>query len=77
VFVVGNNTLSQMFDYTTNLAVDDTDNVENFDVYINNDYYGSDVNEIQINTGDVLRIEVVKTISSNESKIKILNPLLA
>jgi hypothetical protein len=77
VFVVGNNTLSQMFDYTTNLAVDDTDNVENFDVYINNDYYGSDVNEIQINTGDILRIEVVKTISSNESKIKILNPLLA
>jgi len=76
VFVVGNTTLSQTLDYTTNLSILETDNVQNFDVYINNDYYGSDINEIQINTGDVLRIEVDKTDNSLQSMIKIERPLL-
>jgi hypothetical protein len=76
VFVVGNTTLSQTLDYTTNLSILETDNIENFDVYINNDYYGSNINEIQINTGDVLRIEVDKTDNSLQSMIKIERPLL-
>jgi hypothetical protein len=76
VFVVGNSSLSQTLDYTTNLSILETDNVENFDVYINNDYYGSNIKEIQINTGDVLRIEVDKTDILLESKIKIERPLL-
>ena len=37
-----------------------TDNVETFDVFINSDYYGSDVTLIQITTNDTLRIEVVQ-----------------
>ena len=45
-------------------------------VYINNDYYGTNVNEIMINTGDVLRLEVVKVDTLLESSIKIERPLL-
>jgi hypothetical protein len=46
-----------------------SENVESFDVFINNDYYGSDVNLIQITTNDTLRIEVVKTDDTLEAKI--------
>jgi hypothetical protein len=44
-----------------------TTNVNSFDVYINGDYYGSDVPEIQITTNDILRIDVVKANNSLES----------
>ena len=44
-------------------------NVDSFDVYINNDYYGSDVNLIQITTNDTLRIQVVKNDDTIEGKI--------
>jgi hypothetical protein len=45
-------------------------NVSSYDVYINDDYYGTDVQKIQITTNDVLRIEVVKEDDSNESLIQ-------
>jgi hypothetical protein len=37
-----------------------TANVDTFDVYINDDYYGSDLQIIEITTNDILRIEVTK-----------------
>ncbi len=76
IFVTGNTILSQTFDYTTNLSIGETNNIDDFDVYINNDYYGTNVNEIMINTGDVLRLEVVKVDTLLESSIKIERPLL-
>jgi hypothetical protein len=45
-------------------------NISSYDVYINDDYYGTDVQKIQITTNDVLRIEVVKEDDSNESLIQ-------
>jgi hypothetical protein len=53
-----------------------TTNVESFDVYINDDYYGSDVSEIQITTNDILRIEVVKDDNTLESTIKFESQLV-
>lgn len=76
IFVTGNTGLTQTFDYTTNLSIGETNNIDDFDVYINNDYYGTNVNEIMINTGDVLRLEVVKVDNLLESSIKIELPLL-
>jgi hypothetical protein len=64
------------FDYTVNLQLGDSINVDSFDVYINGDYYGNSVTEIQINTGDVLTLDIVKDISGNESKITFLQQLL-
>jgi hypothetical protein len=60
-FNVGVDSLSQTFDYTTNANIGDLVNISSYDVYINNDYYGTDITQIQINTNDVVRIEVVKT----------------
>jgi hypothetical protein len=56
LFVVGNNIITQIFDYTVDLNLVETNNVESFEVFINNDYYGMDIEQIQLNTNDTLRL---------------------
>ena len=75
-YVVGNNTLSDVVAYTANLTWANSVNVESYDVYINGDYYGTDVQTIQITTNDVLRIQVVKEDDSLEANIKFDNILV-
>jgi hypothetical protein len=48
------------FEYTCNLFFERSTNVESYSVYINDQYYGDNVNEIQINTNDMLRVDIVK-----------------
>jgi hypothetical protein len=76
LFVVGNDTLNQKINYTVDINIGDVINVESFDVFINGDYYGSDLTLLQINTNDVLRIDVVKKDDSKESTIQLLDLLL-
>jgi hypothetical protein len=76
LFVSGNTTLVDMIDFTANMSIVGSDNVSTYDVYINDDYYGSDVNVIQITTNDILRIEVTKIDNSKESKITFDNKLV-
>jgi len=76
LFVVGNNIITQIFDYTVDLNLGDTENIDSFDVYINNDYYGSDIEQIQLNTNDVLRLTVVKKDNEKDSIIKFNNLLV-
>jgi hypothetical protein len=75
-YVVGNDTLSDIVAYTANLTWANSVNVESYDVYINEDYYGTDVQKIQITTNDVLRIQVVKQDDSLEANIKFDNILV-
>jgi hypothetical protein len=53
-----------------------TSNVDTFDVYINNDYYGSDLQKIEITTNDILTIEVTKNDNTKESNILYENKLI-
>jgi hypothetical protein len=76
VFVSGNTTLVDMIDFTANMSLVGTDNINTYDVYINDDYYGSDVSVIQITTNDILRIEVTKNNNTQESKITFDNKLV-
>jgi hypothetical protein len=76
VFVSGNTTLVDMIDFTANMSLVGTDNIDTYDVYINDDYYGSDVSIIQITTNDILRIEVTKNNNTQESKITFDNKLV-
>jgi hypothetical protein len=76
LYVIGNNTLSDVVAYTANLTWADSSNVESYDVYINGDYFGTDVEKIQITTNDVLRIDVVKTDNTQEANIKFENTLV-
>jgi len=76
LFVVGNNIITQIFDYTVDLNLGDSDNVESFEVYINNDYYGIDIEQIQLNTNDTLKLIVVKNDNDKDSTIKFNNLLV-
>jgi len=76
LFIVGNNTLTQSFSYIVDIKIGETSNVESFDVYINDDYYGSDLELIQINSGDVLRLNIVKNNDSLESTIQFIDKIL-
>jgi hypothetical protein len=76
LFIVGTTTLSQLFSYVVDIKIGDTINIESFDVYINDDYYGSDLDLIQINSGDILRIDIVKNDDLLESSIQFIDKIL-
>jgi hypothetical protein len=76
VFVPGNTVISEKLFYKTNLFLNESINISSFSVFINNDYYGDDIYEIQINSGDVLKIEVVKNDNNVESTIIFANNVL-
>lgn len=61
----------QVIYYTANLTLVESINIDNYDVYINDDYYGNDINTIQVNTNDVLRIDVEKLDDNVISTIKL------
>lgn len=73
LFVVGNTTLTQLFSYVVDINIGTTVNIESFDVYINDDYYGGNLELIQINSGDVLKLDVVKTDNLLESSIQFID----
>ena len=75
-FVVGNNILSQLFNYRVDLNVSNMTNIDTFDVYINDDYYGSDLSVIQINTNDVLKIDIVKLDNNRESNLELIETFI-
>jgi hypothetical protein len=75
-YMVGNDTLSDVVAYTANLTWANSTNVNSYDVYINGDYYGTDVQKIQITTNDILSITVVKQNNLLESNIKFDNILV-
>lgn len=76
LFVTGNTVVNELFNYKVDLTLLKTDNIESYDIFINNDYYGSDLSEIKINTNDSLRVEVVKTDNNLESSVKFLATLV-
>ena len=75
-YTTGNTTLSDVIDYRIDLNLVGTTNVDTFDVYINSDYYGSDLDLIQLNTGDIISIEVNKEIGGQEAQIDFIARLL-
>ena len=76
LFIVGTTTLTQLFSYVVDIKIGDTTNIDSFDVYINDNYYGSDLDLIQINSGDILRLDVVKKDNLLESTIQFINKIL-
>lgn len=75
LFLVGVTSLTQLFNYVVDIKIGDTINIDSFDVYINGDYYGSDLNLIQINNGDSLQINIIKKDNSKESKIQFIDKI--
>lgn len=75
-FLSGITEINHTFEYTVNLMVFNSGNVDSYDVYINGDYYGTDITEIQINTNDVLTIQVVKGNETEDTFISFNQELI-
>lgn len=69
IYPSGVTTSSLVVDYTGDFSLIGNQNVTSWEVYINEDFYGSDVDFIQVNTNDILRIDIVP---SNPSETSIL-----
>lgn len=64
------------FEYTGNLFFSKSNNIRDYDVYINENYYGTNINEIQVTTNDVVKIDVEKIIENENSSIQFTVVLL-
>jgi len=80
-YPVGVTSYSQTFTYTTNLKLVNADNITSYSVYINDLFYGNDIpqlvaGEVQVNTNDILRIDIVKSNPSEVSQISLESKIL-
>lgn len=64
------------FDYSINMSLSNSVNVSSFSVYVNGNYFGDNVNLIQINTNDELKISVVKNDYYSETSMVFNNTLI-
>jgi hypothetical protein len=53
--------------YRVNLVNTSVTNIDSYDVYINGDFFGSDLTNLEINSNDVLRVDITKTNAGQES----------
>ena len=75
-YPLGVDTQEYFFSYTCNLYFEQSENIESYSVYINDNYYGDDVTEIQINTDDNLRIDIVKLIDDMPTSLSFSQKLI-
>lgn len=75
-YLSGDTSESKIFNYTCNLLLVSTENISSYMVYINDQFYGNQVSPIQINTNDVLKIDVIKSNVNLESKLVFENQLI-
>ena len=66
---VGQTSFEELFNYTLNLNFTSTENVESYQVYLNGDYYGQDLDKLEITTNDTVLIEVAKLDDSKIGKV--------
>jgi len=62
-------TLERSFFYTCNLFLQNTINVASFSVYINNQYVGDDLDLVQINNGDELKIDITAGLTNQVPQV--------
>jgi len=68
-YFVGNDSLSDLMEYSVDMTLLSSNNVNNFDVYVNGDYYGSNLQSIQINCNDTLKIDITRLNLTENSNL--------
>jgi hypothetical protein len=68
-FSAGTTAYTENYKYTADLSFEGMTNVSSWDVYINNDFYGSDLTEIQLTSGNNLTLNITPTDPSSDSQI--------
>lgn len=75
-FPVGTDNITKTLEYTVNINIFKKINIDSYDVYINGDYYGSNIETIQINTNDEISIDIFRSDNSLESTLFFVNNLI-
>jgi hypothetical protein len=75
-YPIGTTAYTQTFEYTSNIKLIDAENIASYSMYINGLFYGTDIQqlitgEIQINTNDVLTIEIIKSNNAQPSNFQL------
>jgi len=81
VFTIGETSVTNTFEYTADLYSSGIDNVTSYTITINGLFYGQNIFQsegakIQVNTNDVLEIQIVKTDSSKDAVISLIAKLV-
>jgi hypothetical protein len=71
-FSESSNISSKRFFDKVDLNFIESVNSKSYDVYINDDFYGTNLSKIQVNSEDLLRFELIKLVDSDESKLKFI-----
>jgi len=58
------------------MTISSTENIDEYTVYINEDFYGTDLQQIQVNTNDIIRINVIKKDNTQQSLIVVQQKLI-
>jgi hypothetical protein len=80
-YPIGTTSYTQTFEYTSNIKLIDAENIASYSMYINGLFYGTDIQqlitgEIQINTNDVLTIEIIKSNNAQPSNFQLESILI-
>ena len=59
----------ETFRYTVDLLVTGTENISSYDVYIDNNYVGSDLSTIQVSDGDLLKLDITKVTGGQSASL--------
>jgi len=76
VFNEGITALTETYRYQVDLTILESDNVDTYSVFINNNYIGDDVPVIKVTTNDLIKIEVLKFDINNPANLKVKARLL-
>ena len=75
-YKIGSISFTDKIFFTSDMKVSNTENIDSYSIFINDDFYGKNINDIQINTGDILRIDVVKDDNTKESNLILQQKLI-
>jgi hypothetical protein len=69
VYSSSQTSIEKTLPYRVNLTNTSVTNIDSYDVYINGDFFGSDLANLEINSNDVLRVDITKTNAGQESNL--------
>ena len=75
-YKIGSISFTDKIFFTSDMKVSNTENIDSYSIFINDDFYGNNINDIQINTGDILRIDIVKDDNTKESNLILQQKLI-
>ena len=61
---------SLVADYTGDFNLLGSNNVSDYEIYINDDFYGTNIETIQVNTNDTLRFDITKSTTGQTSNLE-------